>query len=658
MSTPLMFDDLQPGQGLRVLLLEDSKFDAELLRESLITHYPQARLAVVSTDDDFREALRRGGWDVVLSDYEVPGFGGDMALQLSRQLCPDTPFIFVSGVIGEDNAVEMLRRGATDYVSKGRLNRLPLVVDRALREARERRARGMAQLRLREANDVYARVVDSLRGYAVVLLDTQGIVRAWNRAATDIFGLAAEAVIGTHFERLFTPEDRSADAPRLEMAQAVANGKADDNRWMMRSDGLRLWAEGVLMPLFGDDGQHSGFCKVVRDATTDYRDAESLRLAKEEAERANQAKDRFLAVLSHELRTPLAPIATAAHLLERVATVPEKYGNLLPMIQRNIALETRLIEDLLDLSAISAGKLNLKIDSVDMHRVVQTVVDMLDQQVREKRLQVVLRLDAATAVIDGDEARMQQVVWNLVRNAVKFTPEGGRIELRTHLDGTRLVMACTDSGIGIEPAALPRIFGAFEQADQPVSSRFGGLGLGLAIARGLVIEHGGELSADSAGRGLGATFTLRVPLHATTQLGRSDAPSSQDDSPAVHGQRVLLVEDNVDAAETIAMCLEAFGWKVTHAGTCADALATAQRESFDVVLTDLGLPDGSGIDIGRRLSPHLPVVALSGYGASPDLRRSAMAGFAGHLVKPAHPEAVHEALQKALAGGWRPGVRD
>lgn len=633
------------SDDLRVLLLEDSKFDAELLRESLLSNYPQARLAVASCEDDFRDALLHAQWDVVLSDYEIPGFSGEQALQMARRLRPETPFIFVSGVIGEDNAVEMLKRGATDYVSKGRLSRLPVVVDRALRETHERAARDDAQLRLREANVTYARVVDSLRGYAVILLDVNGIVRDWNRAASEIFGRPREDMIGAPVARLFTPEDQLAGAPDQELRDALERGQADDNRWMMRSDGLRLWAEGVVSPLRGDGGQHHGFCKVVRDATADYRDAEALRVAKDEAERANQAKDRFLAVLSHELRTPLAPVATAAHLLQKVATVPAKYTNLLPMIQRNIALETRLIEDLLDLTAISAGKLHLKIDRVDMHRVMQTVADMLDAQVRDKRLTLTLDLGASRSMVDADEARMQQVVWNLVRNAVKFTPEGGRIVLRSRDEGGRFVLDCIDSGIGIDRDTLPRIFGAFEQADHPISSSFGGLGLGLAIARGLLHEHGGEISADSAGRGEGATFTLHLPL-AEAAGEQADAARAPDGGA---GQRVLLVEDNVDAAETIALCLEAFGWQVTHAPTCAEALAAAEQSPFDVVLTDLGLPDGSGIDIGRTLSPRMPVVALSGYGATPDLRRSAMAGFSGHLVKPAHPEAVHAALQKALA---------
>ena len=633
---------------LTVLLIEDSRFDAELLRESLLASYPRAQLQVVRDEVGFSDALAAGHFDLILSDYEIPGFSGEQALQMARASRADTPFIFVSGVIGEDNAVEMLKRGATDYVSKSRLSRLPLVIERALREVAQREARGRAEVRLREANDMYARVVDSLRNYAVILMDTRGVVRSWNRAACDIFGFAREDMVGQSADQLFTPEDRAAGALQRELAQALRDGKADDNRWMMRRDGLRLWAEGVLMPLHSDAGEHSGFCKIVHDATAEYRDAQALRAAKEEAERANQAKDRFLAVLSHELRTPLSPIATAAHLLERTATVPPKYQNLLPMIQRNVALEARLIEDLLDLTSISAGKVNLKTRPVDMHQLVSVVLDMLDGQVKEKGLHLGLQLAAQSALVQADEARMQQVLWNLLRNAIKFTPDGGRVQVRTATQGGHFVLECTDSGIGIEPDALPRIFSAFEQADREVSQRFGGLGLGLAIARGLVAEHQGELTAHSEGRDRGATFTLKLRSHSPSHAA-GDGPQGPS-APRIEsgGWRLLLVEDNHDAAETIVMCLEAYGYQVTHAATCADALRTAQQGRFDIVLTDLGLPDGSGIDVGRALSDRVPVVALTGYGATPDLQRSAMAGFSGHLVKPADPSAIHATLQKAL----------
>jgi CheY-like chemotaxis protein len=234
-----------------------------------------------------------------------------------------------------------------------------------------------------------------------------------------------------------------------------------------------------------------------------------------------------------------------------------------------------------------------------------------------------------------------------VRNAVKFVPQGGRIVVRTGVRDGSFVLECIDSGIGIQPEALGRIFKPFEQADADVSQRFGGLGLGLAIASSLVQKHQGELTAASPGRDQGATFTLRLKLAQAQPLAAPEhpAPSAAEQQTF----RLLLVEDNIDAAETLAMCLEMCGYAVTHAATCASAFTIAAQQEFDVVLTDLGLPDGSGLDVGRALSPRWPVIALSGYGAPMDVKRSGEAGFSGHLVKPADFSAIDAMVREVLA---------
>ena len=636
------------GQGLQVLLLEDSRFDAELISECLREHYPSSRLRVVSDEAGFAAALAGAPRpELVLSDYELPGFSGAQALELARALAPEVPFIFVSGVIGEDNAVELLKRGATDYVSKSRLQRLPVVVERALREVAERDGRDRAERQLREADALHARVVDALHDYAVIVLDREGCIRSWNRGAQDVFGFAREQVLGHRADLLYTPQDRRAFVFEDGLQQALAQGKAADAHWMMRRDGSQRRVEGLTMPLLDDAGAASGFCKVLHDVTEAHAHEARLRAAKEEAEQANQAKDRFLAMLSHELRTPLTPISSAVYLLEQVAQIPAQYRKLLPMIRRNVALEARLIEDLLDLTSITAGKLTLHLQPVDLHRLVQAVAEMLAEDVNAKQLQLMLALEATHSTVMADEARMQQVLWNVVRNAIKFTPEGGRITLRTFSVDGSFTFTCTDDGIGIDAAALPHLFTPFRQADSDTPRRFGGLGLGLAIARGLVGEHGGSIEAASDGLGLGTRVTIRVPvsLQPAQSADALAAPSPAEDD----GTRLLLVEDNEDAAEAMRLSLEGLGYRVTHVGTRADALSIARDRHFDVVLTDLGLPDGSGIDVGRALCGSCPVIALSGYGAPSDVERSTRAGFSGHVVKPADPSAVHTLVQRVLA---------
>lgn len=640
------------GPALNALLVEDSRLDAELLGVQLERSWPGVRLTVVREESAFAETLAAGGWDVVLSDYELPGFSGSDVLEHRNRIAPDVPFIFVSGVIGEDNAVELLKRGATDYVSKSRLARLGPVLRRALREAEDRRGREVAERQLRHADLIFARVVDGLRDYAVILLDEAGNIQFWNQAARSIFDYEASEVLGRSAAMLFPPEAGPEAALAGELREARAHGKASDNRWMQGRGGRRLWAEGVLTALETDEGRPGGFCKLLHDGTERYLAAEALRLAKEEADRANQAKDRFLAVLSHELRTPLAPITTAVHVLEKVAHVDDRHRDLLPMIRRNVALEARLIDDLLDLTAISAGKVNLQRERVDMHQLTRAVVAMVQGALEDKGVMLDLQLEARRPWVHADQARMQQVLWNIIRNAAKFTPAGGRVLVRTsNIDGTFL-LACTDTGIGIQSEALPRIFRPFEQADEEVSRSYGGLGLGLAIAQGLMQQHGGRIAASSDGRGTGSTFTISMPV-AAEDAPQPPGPHVQAPAPAAGRKRVLLVEDNEDAAVALAMCLEEYGYVVHHVATCADALRTAGAQSFDAVLTDLGLPDGSGIEVGRALSPRLPVVALSGYGREQDRRRSAEAGFAGHLVKPADPAEVHAKLTQVLAGPSR-----
>lgn len=636
------------ARPLRALLVEDSRLDVELLQVQLERAYPGVQLEVVREEAHFVDTLRAGGWDLVLSDYELPGFTGADLLDHRNAIAPDVPFIFVSGVIGEDNAVELLKRGATDYVSKSRLARLAPVLKRALREVEERRARELAERQLRQADVTFAKVVDGLRDYAVILLDEGGRIQFWNRAARSIFGYEAAEVTGRSASLLFPPESGPEETLHDEMRQARSKGKASDNRWLVARGGRRLFAEGVLTVLDDEQGRPAGFCKLVHDATERHLAAEALRAAKDEADRANQAKDRFLAVLSHELRTPLAPITTAVHVLEKVAQVDDRHRELLPMIRRNVALEARLIDDLLDLTAISAGKVSLQRERVDMHQLTRAVVAMVQDTLREKGIRLELELDAASPWVHADQARMQQVLWNIIRNAAKFTPQGGRILVRTVTEGGEFTLSCTDSGIGIAQDALDRIFNPFEQADAEVARSFGGLGLGLAIAQGLIQQHGGRIRASSGGRGSGASFSITLPC---TEAAEAQPPQAIA-APAAGAdrKRVLLVEDNEDAAAALSMCLEEYGYEVQHVGTCADALRTAAAGGFDAVLTDLGLPDGSGIELGRALSRELPVLALSGYGREQDRKRSAEAGFAAHLVKPADPAEVHAKLMQVLSG--------
>ena len=652
---------LQPATeilSLRVLLLEDHPMDAELLTNTL-QRAPELDVSVHWVNDElaYTRALESGGHDVILSDFSLPGFSGGEALERALQLAPGTPFIMVSGVMGEEIAVEMLKAGATDYLLKSRLQRLPYVLRRAMREVSERRQRLSVEQALRESNTVYSRLVESLRDYAVVLIDPGGCIRAWNNASETMFGWRRDEVIGQHGGFLFQDEDRVAGVFEQELQSAVDSGRSSNDRWLRRKNGETFYATGVTTIVHGDDGRLIGFSKIVRDGTQAKEAALALQVAKDEAERANRAKDRFLAVLSHELRTPLMPISAAAEVLERRLALPDDLKSLVTMIRRNVALEARLIDDLLDLTSIDHGKLNLQSRPVDVQVLILAVLEMLGDDIRGKKLWLHKDLASGPLVVAGDASRLQQILWNVIRNAIKFTPPSGSLTVRSRLSAGRVEVSCQDTGIGIQADALQRLFMPFEQVDPQIARQFGGLGLGLAIAHGLTLAHGGELRADSQGPGHGATFTLCLPV-AQDQL--DSAPVGQGQAPAQSSAprwSVLLVEDNLDSAEALSMALDMQGYAVTHATKIKDALQKAGTHDFDAVVSDLGLPDGSGREVARALAGRMPCIALSGYGSDDDVSASREAGFAGHLTKPVDPSDI-DALLRALIAERAPTSGD
>jgi len=389
----------------------------------------------------------------------------------------------------------------------------------------------------------------------------------------------------------------------------------------------------------------------------------SERQARVDADRANQAKDRFLAILSHELRTPLTPIVYAVSSLQHAiagegpkrraldATLPKA----LEMIRRNIALETKLIDDLLDINRVVRGKLKLQTGIVDMHAKVNDTLMMVESDARGKGITIAAALDAGRHYLTADGARMHQVLWNLIKNAIKFTPPGGRIEVRTWNDRDDFVLSCTDTGIGIPAEALSRIFAPFEQGSDDTTRRFGGLGLGLAITRSLVEAHGGAIVAASGGRGRGAVFTIHVPAAIA-------APSEARPSHFARGDgepkslRILLVEDHEDTSHALHEALSAHGHIVDVEHDVAAALRAAVAGSHDLLISDIGLPDGSGVDLVKQISPRprLGAIALSGFGMDEDVRRSLKAGFDRHLTKPIDYDHLEEVIADVARRGAAP----
>lgn len=382
---------------------------------------------------------------------------------------------------------------------------------------------------------------------------------------------------------------------------------------------------------------------------------EQLQHAKGVAEAASQAKDHFLAVLSHELRNPLNPVLLAASALKQDPAIRGRSAEDVETIHRNVELEARLIDDLLDLTRVSRGKLELRRENVDAHMLVAHAVKICCSDPAEaRRHDLALELRAVKSIVSADPARLQQVFWNLLNNAMKFTPVGGSIRVRSRNLPERLRVEVIDSGIGIAPEVMSKLFAAFEQGDPTITQRFGGLGLGLSISKTIVDMLGGTLAAHSEGAGRGATFTIELPL-ASPQAQPSDESAQLPDlaarQPQTAALRLLLVEDHADTAQLMSRLLQSIGHGVSVAAGMDSALNLAQRQRFDLVLSDLGLPDGTGLELMRQLKSRygLRGIALSGYGMEDDVRRSHEAGFDEHLTKPIDLSRLEAAIRRIAA---------
>ena len=487
----------------------------------------------------------------------------------------------------------------------------------------------------------------------ILTIDEQGKIEWLNPAAVRIFGYTQDELVGKDINVLM-PEPYHSEhdqyiASYRKTGQAKIIGIGRELRGQ-RKDGsifpIELAVSEVKL------GNRRIFTGTVRDITQRKAIERSLVVAKEAAEASNTAKDHFLAVLSHELRTPLAPVMIAAQVMEGDTTLSPEQHESVSMIHRNVVLEARLIDDLLDLTRIVRGKLELNFTTVDLHERLRHVVAMCAGEMATKQLNLTVKLEAGGHHVSADPARLQQILWNILKNAVKFTPEDGSITVRTHNpDEGYVLVTIQDTGVGIESELLPRLFNAFEQGGKDVTRQFGGLGLGLVISKGLVDLHGGTLVAESEGQGKGATFTLTLPTISEAKSQPSHAGGAESLRALAATRRVLLVEDHPDTAKVMASLLTSYGFAVTLARSVQETMRVIQGESFDLFISDIGLPDGSGLDLMRHIAATKPMkaIALSGFGMEEDVRRSREAGFLAHLTKPVDLKVLERMLVNILA---------
>jgi PAS domain S-box-containing protein len=515
---------------------------------------------------------------------------------------------------------------------------------------------------LRQSESRFRELADAMP-QIVWVTRPDGYHEYYNRRWYEFTGVTEGSTDGGGWNGVFHPDDQGRAWDRWR--RSLASGEAYEIEYRLRHrSGEYRWTLGRALPIRNEQGEivrWFGTCTDIDAMKRLTAEREVLlareRAARAEAEAANQAKDKFLAVLSHELRTPLSPVVMAIPAMERDAEMPAKFQEELAMVRRNIDLEVKLIDDLLDLSRVTSGKLQLRMQPVSVHELLMHVLRSSLSETSNKRLSIRHQLHASNDGLIGDPARLQQVFWNLLRNAVKFTPEGGEVSITTWNDTDdeqgvgRLVVEVKDTGVGIPAELLPRIFDAFEQGDERMTRQFGGLGLGLAIAKAVVEMHGGTISAKSEGRDRGASFTV--------QLRAIEANAVREVGPQAEGRaarkrsarpKVLLVEDHPDTVRTLARLLQSSGYDVKTANSVASALQIAAAEHFDILVSDIGLPDATGYDLMKHMKERygLKGIALSGYGMEDDMKRSREAGFVDHVIKPVNVEQLEVVIGRVL----------
>lgn len=646
---------------LQILILEDDPIDLELIETALKQGGIDSNFIKVSHRQEFLEQLEAKTPDVILSDYRLPTFDGASALELAQSICPQVPFILVSGVLGEEKAIEALKQGATDYVLKQRLGRLAPSVKRALRETRDRRERETVAKALRETDDLLRAIVNASPVGIITLTHEQRIM-TWNAAAETLYGYSASAVTDQPLPLI--PPDQREVFDRC-FSQAIHNQTVSNQEFQhLRQDGKLVDVSLSLAPLHHDDDSVYGVVMTVSDITVRKQiETQRLNLLKQEssaraaAETTNRIKDEFLAVLSHELRTPLNAIVGWIGLIQRGNLKPDVLQRALDTIERNAAAQTQLIEDLLDLSRIIRGQMTLSIQPVNSVELMQATVETLRPAAEAKSMSVHLDLDENTPLVLADPNRLQQIYWNLLSNAIKFTPDSGKISVRVRSIQNQLRIQVTDSGIGIHPDFIPHVFDHFRQADGSTVRAKGGLGLGLAITRRLVELHGGTIEVDSAGVGQGATFNVMFPMRTVT-----DSPQTKteaiDGSLSLQGTKVIVVDDETDARNLLAVILEQQGAQVKSAGSAYEAFQVLRQFHPDVIISDIAMPNEDGYSFLEKVralpnSPlsQVPAISLMAYAQAEDHRQSRAAGYDYHISKPFNPTDVVAAVSHLLAQG-------
>ena len=493
---------------------------------------------------------------------------------------------------------------------------------------------------LRESEERFRLLVNSVKEYAIFMLDADGCVASWNLGAERIIGYTAAEIIGRSVACLYPAEAAERGSPERDLATVVAHGGMEINGRRVRKDGTRFWANVVICSVHDLDGKLRGFAQVTRDLTE--------RKQFKELEESQQRTHEFLAMLSHELRNPLAPLKTSVDIMRLREMSDPVLIRARDVIDRQVQHLTHIIDELLDVSRITSGRIRLTSEALDLQGVVLRAVETARPLFDSKSHTLEIEAPTSHVWVRGDLTRLTQVFVNLLNNAAKYTPDRGRIEVAIRSTDKSAAVHIRDNGIGIAAELLPRMFDLFTQGDRPLDRTDGGLGVGLALVHRLVSLHGGVVKAFSEGIGRGSELVVTLPQYCQ-EISMPVASDPPPPEPQQKRRRLMVIDDNKDAAESMSMLFELWGHEVICAYDGRGALETAAKYRPDAVFLDIGLPGMDGYEIAERLrelpeSARTVLVAITGYGQDEDRRRSREAGIDHHLVKPVSPETLHKLL--------------
>jgi PAS domain S-box-containing protein len=518
------------------------------------------------------------------------------------------------------------------------------------------------------------RAIFQQSGDGIIVCDENGIVRGFNPEAEHQHGVARQAVPPPEWAAAYGLRDlegRPLPLAETPLYRALKGERVENARWMVRRpDGTDRILTGTALPLRAPDGAPAGAVLATRDETERLRLEADLRRESgnnqrlyEEAQELHRVKDEFLATVSHELRTPLQAILGWARLLQEVDDDAARRGHGLATIERNAKIQAQLVDDILDASRLVSGRMRLDWQPVDLASVVRAVVVGFQEAAAAKGVTVSADVPRAPVIVDGDATRLRQIAWNVVSNAIKFTPAGGQVDVGLRVEDELAVLRVADSGVGIASEFLPHVFDRFRQADSSTTREHGGLGLGLSLVSHLVEIHGGTVEAHSLGRGAGAEFIVRLRLHTDVAAARPAPPADSAPPVRLAGVRVLVVEDEPDTRELLSTALGHSGAQVQPAASAGEAFAALRRQRPDVLVCDIGMPGEDGYSLlsrVRALAPEdgglVPAVALTAHARADDRRRALAAGYQVHLAKPVNPDELISLVAQVARMSTRGGA--